>query len=177
MLVAYWSIIKILFFLCYRSIRKILNSYPLSRNEKTRICSELKSYIIENGYPNIKRKILNCIYEAKLEIVASFSKLNTKLNEDKKQELYIELFNKIVNGIDDDVEIMFDSFSNKNYEEKIIREISINSKVKDIDCDFSYNSKGLQLADNVCGVIRKHIEGIDKNNYFETIKDHTKIYL
>ena len=33
----------------------------------------------------------------------------------------------------------------------------------------SYDSKGLQFADNVVGNIRRHISGIDTNNDYEII--------
>ena len=44
------------------------------------------------------------------------------------------------------------------------------SNVYSIKRDFFYNSKGLQFADNVCGVIRKYITGNDSDGFFEIIE-------
>ena len=35
----------------------------------------------------------------------------------------------------------------------------------------SYDSKGLQFADNVVGTIRRHLSGIDVNNDYEIISN------
>ena len=95
--------------------------------------------------------------------------------QEDKENYYIELLSNIVKSINDDVTIItFDSFGNNRFEEKIIQSISNIENVKSISKDFSFNNKGLQFADNVCGVIRKHISNVDTNNYYEIIKNKIK---
>ena len=73
------------------------------------------------------------------------------------------MLSKIVLNIDDEVTVItFDSFGNSKFENRIVKEICKIKNVKSIVKDESYNNKGLQFADNVCGVIRKHISGDDE---------------
>ena len=54
---------------------------------------------------------------------------------------------------------------------KIEKEIKELRNVKEVLCINSYDSKGLQFADNVVGTIRRHISGIDVNNDYEIISN------
>ncbi|MDO4415443.1 MAG: hypothetical protein Q4C20_10200 [Erysipelotrichaceae bacterium] len=77
----------------------------------------------------------------------------------------------IVSSLNEPVIVVtFDAFGNAVFETRIISEVSCLPNVMSIRQDFSYNNKGLQFADNVVGVIRKHLAGSDNNNYFEIIK-------
>ena len=77
----------------------------------------------------------------------------------------------IVSSVNEPVIVVtFDAFGNIEIETRIIKAIGSLSNVMSIRQDFSYNNKGLQFADNVVGVIRKHLAGSDSNNYFEIIK-------
>ena len=93
-----------------------------------------------------------------------------KLYERYKEECYIELLSRIVKSINDDLTvIVFDSFGNKKLEKRIINKIEKIDNVERIVTDYSFNNKGLQFADNVCGVIRKHLSEIDYENCYEII--------
>lgn len=140
-------------FFVHKSIKKIVKNYPLSRKERDRITNEYKAHIIERAYPQLKRKILKSINESILKVVCAYSFLNEKLYEDSKQELYIKLLSSLVKEIDDDLYVCFDSFGNTKFEERVVKALLENPKVKEIHCDYSYNCKQLQIADNVCGVV------------------------
>ena len=81
---------------------------------------------------------------------------------------------QIVSSIEEPVIIVtFDSFGNVGFETRIVDIVGSLPNVHSIKSEFSYNSKGLQFADNVCGVIRKHITGNDNDGFFEIIRKKT----
>ena len=93
------------------------------------------------------------------------------LYQDAKETLYVSMLLQIVSSISEPVIVVtFDAFGNAAFEKKIIQEVGCMSNVYSIKQDFSYNSKGLQFAENVCGVIRKHITGNDSDGFFEIIE-------
>ena len=84
--------------------------------------------------------------------------------------MYIELLENIVNSINDDVIVItFDNFSNTKFEEKIVERVRKLKNVKSIRKERSYNSKGLQFADNVVGVIRRKLSDVDYNGFYDII--------
>ena len=137
---------------------------PMTRKQKDIIINEFKSTTLEKSYPQIKRKMLYKLNTLNCNIVYSSATLATKINEKYKQECYIHLLSKIIKSINDElIVIVFDAFGNKKFEKRIIDSIKCLDNVKSIRADNSYNNKGLQFADNVCGVIRKHLSGIKEN--------------
>ena len=44
------------------------------------------------------------------------------------------------------------------------------NNIKKITKDSSFNKKGLQFADNVVGVIRKHLSNADEDDFYGIIK-------
>ena len=94
------------------------------------------------------------------------------LKEEAKETLYLKLLKNIINHINDDIVLVtFDSFNNTRLNSKIEKEIKELNNVKEVLCMNSYDSKGLQFADNVVGTIRRHISGIDINNDYEIISN------
>ena len=154
--------------LAYGQFKKQIMNIPMTRKQKEKVTYEFKSIVLERTYPQIKRKLLYKLNILDCNIVYSYKKLDTKLIQEDKEKYYIELLSKIVSNINKDVTIViFDSFGNAKFENKIVKEISKIKNVKSITKDESYNNKGLQFADNVCSVIRKHISG--DNEYYKII--------
>ena len=161
--------------LAYKQFKKQVINASMTRKQKDEVSYEFKSTLLERTYPQIKRKMLFKLNTTNCKIVYSYKNINKKVMQEDKENYYIELLSNIVKSINDDVTIItFDSFGNNRFEEKIIQSISNIENVKSISKDFSFNNKGLQFADNVCGVIRKHISNVDTNNYYEIIKNKIK---
>ena len=159
----------------YKQFKKQVINASMTRKQKDEVSYEFKSTLLERTYPQIKRKMLFKLNTTNCKIVYSYKNISKKVMQEDKENYYIELLSNIVKSIDDDVTIItFDSFGNNRFEEKIIQSISNIENVKSISKDFSFNNKGLQFADNVCGVIRKHISNVDTNNYYEIIKNKIK---
>ncbi len=147
----------------------------MTRKQKERVTYEFKSNLLDNTYPQIKRKMLYKLNTFDCKIVYSYSMLVTKIYECYKEELYIILLTKILESINDDLTVVvFDSFGNKKIENSIVDKIKHINNIVSIKSEFSFDNKGLQFADNVCGIIRKHLSGNDKNNYFDIIARKTK---
>lgn len=153
-----------------KSFRKHAKSFPMKIIEQRKVFTEFKSSIIDDSYPAIKRSMLKHINEFDCKIVYSYAYLNGKtLNQHEKEKIYIKLLSKIVNTINTDIVIHFDSFGKKDFEDKIKSHISKYQNVILIDNKDSLNSKGIQFADNICSPIRKHLSGVDSNNYYNII--------
>ncbi|MDO4198258.1 MAG: DUF3800 domain-containing protein [Erysipelotrichaceae bacterium] len=161
-------------FLAYSQFKKQILNIPLTRKQKEKITYEFKSALLDRIYPRIKRKLLYKLSTLNCSIVYSYKALQHKLNQTDKEKLYIVMLSDIIKSIKDDVVVVtFDSFGNSRFENLIIREMSKIQNVKSIRKEESFNNKGLQFADNVCGVIRKHLSNRDYDNYFEIIRNKT----
>ena len=163
-------------FLSYKQFKKQILNIPMKRKQKERVTYEFKSSLLDKSYPQIKREMLYKLNNINCDIVYESIKLNEKLYENKKEKLYIDMLSRIVGEINDELTIIvFDSFGNRKFDQKIINQISKMDNVKSIKSDFSFNNKGLQFADNVCSVIRKHLSNIDTNNYYDIIDNNIHI--
>lgn len=157
--------------MAYKQFKKSINSIPMTRKQKERITYEFKGNLLDRSYQQIKRKLLNKLNSFDCTIVYSSSYIMDKWDHKKREKIYIQLLDSIVKSISNDTMVIsFDSFGNTAFEQNVIYEIQKNNNVKTISCDFSFNSKGLQFADNICGVIRKHLSGNDSHHYYEIIK-------
>ena len=157
--------------LAYRQFKKTVGSVPMTRKQKERITYEFKASLLDKTFPQIKRKLLYKLNAFDCNVVYSWYRINKTIKQKEKETIYIELLRKIVKSINDNVIIVvFDSFGNARFEKEIITEISELENVKSIRNDSSFNNKGLQFADNVCGVIRKHLSDIDDDHFYDIIK-------
>ena len=133
---------------------------------------EFKSFVLDRSYQKIKKILFSIIAEVDIEIIYSYRKITSKLSQEKKEKIYLKLLKNIINHINDDIVVVtFDSFNNTRLNSKIEKEIKELNNVKKVLCMNSYDSKGLQFADNVVGTIRRHISGIDINNDYEIISN------
>lgn len=104
-------------------------------------------------------------------IYSFYVKKHKEMKQVLKESVYIILLSNILNSIEESVDIVFDKFNNKEFEESIISTFSDFSIVNSIVPMDSQTSSGLQFADNICSVIRLHLTNQDKENYFEIIKE------
>ena len=156
----------------YNKFKKRLKKTPFTRKQKLKFMNEFKSVVLDKSFPKIKTKVLIYITSSNIDIIYSYKKITGKLKQEAKEELYLKLLKNIINHINDDIVVItFDSFNNNRLNSKIEKEIKELRNVKEVLCMNSYDSKGLQFADNVVGTIRRHISGIDINNDYEIISN------
>lgn len=154
----------------YNKFKKQLRNYPLLESKKRLISTEFKSVVLDKSFPKIKNMLLTYINKYNINIVYSYKRITGKLKQNKKEEIYIKLLKEIINKIDDEIILItFDTFNNTHLNNKIIKELKQLSKIKDVFCLNSFESKGLKFADNVVGTVRRHLSGIDINNDFDII--------
>ena len=157
--------------LAYKQFKKSVDSIPMTRKQKEKITYEFKAILLDRSYPQIKRKMLYKLNTFDCKVIYSTSKIIGNINQQEKEKTYIFLLKNIVKSIKDDVIIVtFDAFGNVRFEKNIISEIGKIENVKFIRNEPSFNSKGLQFADNVCGVIRKHLTNNDTEKFYQIIQ-------
>ena len=156
----------------YNKLKKHLKKIPLTRKQKLKLMNEFKSIILDRSFPKIKGVLLTYLKNANIDIIYSNKKISSNLKQEKKEKIYLKLLKNIINHINDDIVIFtFDSFNNPHFNSEIEKEIKELKNVKEVLCMNSYDSKGLQFADNVVGTIRRHISGIDVNNDYGIISN------
>ena len=159
-------------FKVYSKLKKQIKGMPLSSLKKRTILYEFKSVILDKSFPKIKRRLLKLIKSSNINVIYSCDYINGTLKQEKKEKIYLKLLKNIINHINDDIVIFtFGSFNNPHFNSEIEKEIKKLRNVKEVLCMNSYDSKGLQFADNVVGTIRRHISGIDVNNDYEIISN------
>lgn len=99
-------------------------------------------------------------------IYSVYKKDGNKFNQDIKERIYLQLLNNIVLNIDEQIDIIFDTFNKKDFEEKIINSIKLNHNVLSIIQQDSRLEFGLQFIDNICSVIRLHIDRKESTLYY-----------
>ncbi|MBR3227233.1 MAG: DUF3800 domain-containing protein [Erysipelotrichaceae bacterium] len=160
--------------LAYNRLKKQISRIPLTSRVKERINYEFKSSLLDRSYPKIKKKMLYKLNAFDCQVVYSCRNINGTIIQKEKESLYIDLLSRILNYIDDkSINVVFDSFGNRRFENDIIRAISKTNRFNTIGSDFSFNNKGLQFADNVCGTIRKHLSNSDIDDFYEIISKKT----
>ena len=94
------------------------------------------------------------------------------LKQSIKEKIYIKLLEKIVNNIEDSIDIVFDGFNKKNFETRIVNRLSLYDNVSSITSGNSQTEAGLKYVDNICSVIRLYKSNDDRFKFYELIKDN-----
>ena len=154
--------------LAYKKFKKKVSNYPLSNKLKEKVFLEFKSTILDGQFQKIKENMLLEINSLDGAIIYSFYvKKHKEMKQVLKESVYITLLSNIINSIEESVDIVFDKFNNKEFEESIISAFSDFSIVNSIVPMDSQTSSGLQFVDNICSVIRLHLTNQDEEDYFE----------
>lgn len=139
----------------FKQFNKKVKNFPLSPREKEKVFREFKAVLLDRHYQKIKVTMLKYINELDCTIYFTvYSKEEQKMHQKKKEQEYIRMLRKIVSNIDNDIEIIFDAFKKKDFEENIIRTISQESNVLSIKQQDSQLESGLKFIDNICSSIR-----------------------
>lgn len=155
----------------FRNFKKRASMTPLPIKEKALLFKEFKSTLMDNDYPRLKKTLLSFIYNNKYEIFYScYYKQATVFNQKEKEKTYIRLLCRIVESINQDIEIVFDSFNKKEFESRILKRLREFQNVMKIQPVNSETVSGIKIVDNICGVLRLKESKKDKREYFEIIK-------
>ena len=139
----------------YKIFKKRIKNIPLPPRKKEQIFTEFKSVLLDREYQRIKVKMIEHINMMNYSIFYSvYRKENKKMNQITKEEQYILLLENIVSKFDKGTDIIFDAFRKKDFEDRIIKTISIKENVCSIDKQDSRLEAGLQFIDNICSAIR-----------------------
>lgn len=157
--------------LAYKHFKNSISHFPLSQNVKRNVFLEFKSTILDKQYQRIKKRLLSEITTIDGSVIFScYTKKQKNLKQHQKESIYISLLSNIINSIDENVDIVFDEFKNRKFEEAIISTLSQFQNVHSISKNDSQSCPGLQFADNICSVIRLHLTDSDSDYYYEIIE-------
>lgn len=156
----------------YKHFKKKVNSMNLNPKRKEKIFNEFKSVILDREFQKIKKSMLMEIMKLENQIIYSCHlKKEGVFNQELKEAQYIKLLNMIVGAISEDIDILFDAFNKKDFENQIIETIKLNNHVTSIQPRDSFDEAGIQFVDNLCSVIRQSFSD-DKNEFFILIKNN-----
>lgn len=151
----------------FKKFKKKVKNIPIPPKKKEKLFTEFKSVLLDKEYQKIKVCMLEHIDSLNYSIIYSvYKKDDNKFDQDSKEHIYIQLLNKIVSNIDDQIEIIFDTFNKKDFEEKIIKSLSQLSNVDSIKSQDSEIEFGLQFIDNICSIIRLHVDRKESTLYY-----------
>lgn len=158
-------------FTAYKRFKKGIKDYPITENERRKIYTEFKSFILDKGYQRIKARMMREIDSLNGCVIFScYAKKDSYFPQYKKEEVYVDLLSCIVSSINEDISVIFDGFSIPTFEQTIIETISSHKNVQAIMCRNSQTEPGLQFADNICSVLRHYKTTKEKSECYKIIE-------
>lgn len=155
----------------YKRFKRRIKDYPITNNERMKIYTEFKSYLLDKGYQRIKLRMIEEIDRLDSCIIFScFVKKESVMLQEQKEHIYIALLSKIVSSIEEDISIIFDRFNIPTFEESIVQTVSEHQNVQAIMPRDSQEEPGLQFADNICSVLRQYKTEREENEYYRILK-------
>lgn len=160
--------------LAYKRFKKKVSGIPIPPIKKAELFTEFKSTLLDNDYKRVKRALLLELNE--FEYCAAYSCYIKKalFPQSVKEKIYTSLLMRIVMAIDNEVDIIFDTFNNQAFENDIIQCLLGCTNVKTINPGDSQKEPGIQFADNLCSVFRLHKTGRDSKDFYSLISDFVK---
>lgn len=144
----------------------------LSEKAKRSVYQEFKAVLLDKHYQKIKVKMLKELNSFEYNVVFSaYLKKTDFFSQTVKEEQYILLLEKIVQSINSEIDIIFDTFNKNDFESKIISRVNSYDNVKSITACDSRLVPGLQFIDNICSSIRLYKSGLNED-FFDLIKDN-----
>ena len=155
----------------YKKFKKRIKGFPISNNERMKIYTEFKSTLLDKGYQRIKLRMIEEIDQLDSCIIFScYIKKDPSFPQEVKEKTYIELLEKIVDTISEDVSVIFDRFNIPSFEDMIVQSISDHQNVQAIMPRDSQEEPGLQFADNICSVLRHYHTYHEESECYKILK-------
>ncbi len=151
----------------FKIFKKKANHLPLSGKKKSELFIEFKSIMLDRSYQKLKIAMLECLNRCEYKIVYSiFEKRGTILKQAKKESVYIDMLDKIIDYFDDDISVIFDRFKKTDFDKNIVIKIGNKNNVISIESKDSRSEYGLVFVDNICSSIRMHISKANSTFYY-----------
>ena len=161
--------------LAYKRFSNIAHAMKISNKAKARLFTEYKSYLMDNSFQRLKRHMLEELNNIEHCIIYScYVKKHAHFTQPLKETTYLTLLSNIVATIEEDVSIVFDTFNKSDFEKRIVDLITGYPNVQAIMPRDSQKEEGLQFVDNLCSIIRLHLSGTDKDNFYQLIAEKVK---
>jgi hypothetical protein len=147
---------------------------PVAKRDKASLFTEFKSVLLDRHYQRIKVQMIETLLEADPRFLyACHIKGEARFTQELKENAYLSMLSAIIQAVGKDVNIVFDSFNKPEFEARILEMASTHGNVITIRAEDSQREPGLQLADNVCSVLRLHKSGTDVSDFYDLIKNFT----
>ena len=159
----------------YNRFKKSLNNIHIAPKEKSILFTEFKATLLDRKYKKFKIKMLEEI--ANINPIVFFScyyKESSSFSQKSKEEIYIKLLTNILLEINDKVNVIFDLFNKKDFENKIKDNMNRIENIITINGYDSHLEEGLQFIDNLCSIIRLHKSNSDKYSFYTIIENFIK---
>lgn len=157
--------------LTYKQFKKAASHYVNNPKDKRKVFGEFKAVLIDKSYRQIKKLLLTHINRHCTSVIYSSCNINNmSFNQAKKEEIYLKLLSSIIDSVSDNIEVVFDRFNLKTFEDKIIGTFSAKENVISITAADSMSVGGLQFADNICSTIR-HFMSDANLDFYEIIAE------
>ena len=151
----------------YKQFKKGIRHIKIPDKYKAALYTEFKSSLMDNDYKSIKKQLLKTILEIRCEVLFSlYKKNNCIMKQKQKESVYIMLISRIIAELPPETTVVFDRFGKTDFENRIIKLKDSFRNITTIIPEDSQREYGLQFADNICSVIRRHICGTDEYDYY-----------
>lgn len=154
------------------TLKKKLKSMKISPKEKQKVFYEFKAVLLDRHYQRVKVKMLEEICQLEHSILfTAYIKKDGIFSQNQKEEQYVLMLDRIVQSIEEEIDIIFDGFNKIDFEERIISKISEHPNVISIQSGESFAEAGLQFIDNICSAIRLN-ETNGNTDFYKMIEKH-----
>lgn len=160
--------------MAYKRFRKQANLVKLAPKKKAVLFTEFKSTIMDTDFQQLKIKMLKELNKFEYCTIYSCYVKKNAFGQSVKEKIYTALLMKIVGAIEDEVDIIFDTFNKCDFEHDIIECLLGCTNVESIrPCD-SQKEAGIQFVDNLCSVFRLHKTNRDVMNFYALVEPYAK---
>ena len=155
----------------FNRFKRKVDNFNIKPESKSKLCNEYKSVLMDKQYPKLKMCLLKEINNLDCKIYFStYKKESISFKQLDKETQYISLLKNIVLTINEKISIFFDAFNKKDFDLKIINEMSLIDNVIKIEYKNSFDEKGIQFVDNIASTIRHSLSN-KHPEFYEIIKD------
>ena len=162
--------------LAYKHFKRKIKDCRVSDREKRILYTEFKSTLMDQHYQKLKIRMLEEIVAFNNSIIYSaYIKKDDLFHQSRKEDIYVLLLSKIVASLDQETEIIYDTFNKRDFENRINATIAPFSHIISIRSADSRTEAGLQFVDNICSVIRLYESGKDHYSFYQIIAERVKM--
>lgn len=161
--------------LAYKRFKKKVDNIKISPKKKAILFTEFKSTLMDKHYQKAKTDmLLELNVFAHCAIFSCHTKKESKFIQEDKENVYITLITKIIEAIPQDVDVVFDGFNKKDFEDRIVSNLQLLNNVTSARAADSQTEAGLKYVDNICSVIRLRKTEQDNYHFFNLIEKWVK---